>query len=245
MVSGDGWVQCAAGHRHWGRFGAAGLLLHDAGRVILQHRAPWTHEGDRWGVPGGARHSDEDPVGAAIREAAEEAGLAHADVDPIGLYIEDHGGWSYSTVVARATRPVQPAATDAESVAVRWHPVEQVTRLPLHSGFAAAWQRLQRPPKPLYLLLAAELATDPLLAVLLRDGIAADRLPTGITAAGLHRLYPHPVIASPGGESATAPNAEPIAAAEQWATAAGRIDHGQLLVARDHAELAILADPPD
>ena len=25
---GDGWVECSLGHRHWGRFGAAGLLLH-------------------------------------------------------------------------------------------------------------------------------------------------------------------------------------------------------------------------
>ena len=230
MVSGDGWVQCAAGHRHWGRFGAAGLLLHDAGRVILQHRAPWTHEGDSWGIPGGARHSEEDPIGAAVREAAEEAGLAGADVDPIGLYVDDHGGWSYATVVARATRPVQPLATDGESVAVRWHPVEQVAGLRLHSGFAAAWRRLRRPPRVLYLLLAAELAEDPLVPVLRRDGIAADRLPAGIAPAGLHRLYPHPVIGAPAAELAAAPIAEQ---AEK---------DGQLLVARDRTELAALAD---
>src|SRR5690242_20622060 len=60
MASGDGWTRCAAGHRHWGRFGAAGLLLVDDDRVILQHRAAWTHEGDSWGLPGGARNSDED-----------------------------------------------------------------------------------------------------------------------------------------------------------------------------------------
>ncbi|HTZ45826.1 MAG TPA: NUDIX domain-containing protein [Jatrophihabitans sp.] len=195
MTSGDGWVHCAAGHRHWGRFGAAGLLLHRPGddQVILQHRAAWTHEGDRWGIPGGARHSDEDAVEAALREAAEEAGLQPADVEPVGLYIDDHGGWSYSTVVARATRAVQPTVTDAESVTVRWQPAAGVAGLPLHSGFAAAWQSLRVLPPLLNLVAAAPLAGDPRLARLAREGIATPRLPTGVRAGGLHRLYPHPL----------------------------------------------------
>jgi len=228
MISGDGWVECAAGHRHWGRFGAAGLLLRDADRVILQHRAPWTHEGDSWGVPGGARHSDEDPVSAAIREAGEEAGLSRADIDPLGLYLDDHGGWSYATVVARATRPVEPMATDAESVSIRWQSIDRVAGLRLHSGFADAWRELRQPPPVLYLALPVELAADPRLTALVRDGIAAPRLPTGIARAGLHRLYPHPVVAG-----------------TEAATAAAEADPGQLLMVRDGAELAALADPPD
>jgi 8-oxo-dGTP pyrophosphatase MutT (NUDIX family) len=233
MSSGDGWVQCAAGHRHWGRFGAAGLLLRDAGRVILQHRAPWTHEGDSWGVPGGARHSDEDPLSAAVREAGEEAGLARADIDPVGLYVDDHGGWSYTTVVARATRELQPVATDAESVSVRWHPVEQVAGLRLHSGFAAAWQALREPTPSLYLALNPELAADPRLPELIRNGISATRLPSGTIRGGLHRLFPHPIIT---GSDAEPGLAERLASAD-WLP-------GQLVLARDSAELAALVDPP-
>lgn len=224
MSSGDGWVHCAAGHRHWGRFGAAGLLLHrldDGGQVVLQHRAPWTHEGDRWGVPGGARNSDEDAIAAALREA----GVERADVEPVGLYVDDHGGWSYSTVVARAIGAVQPVVTDAESVTVRWQPVDMVARLPLHSGFAAAWQSLRQLPPPLYLVLPAGLAENPLLAVLMREGIAASRLPEGTVVAGLHRLFPHPVIAGAAQESA------------------GRDEHCQLVTVRDADELTSLAGP--
>ncbi|MFL6162327.1 MAG: NUDIX domain-containing protein [Jatrophihabitantaceae bacterium] len=228
MSSGDGWVSCAAGHRHWGRYGAAGLLLHDAGRVILQHRAPWTHEGDSWGMPGGARHSDEDPISAAVREAGEEAGLARADIDPIGLYIDDHGGWSYATVVARATRPLQPVTADAESVTVTWQPVDQVAGLRLHSGFAAAWHQLRQLPPVLYLVLTAELAGDPRLAALVRHGIAAARLPADIVRTGLHRMYPHPVIADSADELAS--------------TADRKAGQGQLLLARDGAALAALTD---
>ena len=94
---GDGWVRCSAGHRHWGRYGAAGLLLRDRGagrdRVVLQHRAWWSHQGGTWGVPGGARDSAETAVAAALRETAEEAGVSPAAVRPTGLLVDDHGGW--------------------------------------------------------------------------------------------------------------------------------------------------------
>ena len=41
------------GQRFWGRFGAAGLLVHDLRRgVLLQHRADWSHFGGTWGLSG-------------------------------------------------------------------------------------------------------------------------------------------------------------------------------------------------
>ena len=64
------------GQRFWGRFGAAGLLVHDLRRgVLLQHRADWSHFGGTWGLPGGARHAGETAVQGALREAAEEAAV--------------------------------------------------------------------------------------------------------------------------------------------------------------------------
>src|SRR3954465_11452407 len=59
-MDGDGWRRCDRGHVHWGRYGAAGLLVVAPGpQVLLQHRAPWSHGGDTWGVPGGARRRGE------------------------------------------------------------------------------------------------------------------------------------------------------------------------------------------
>ncbi|MEO6500764.1 MAG: NUDIX hydrolase [Jatrophihabitantaceae bacterium] len=195
MSSGDGWTTCAAGHRHWGLFGAAGLLLVGDDQVILQHRAPWTHQGDTWGIPGGARDSHEDAVTAALREAQEEAHLSAADIDPIGVYIDDHHGWSYTTVVARATRAVRPYAANAESVTVRWHAVAEVAGLRLHPGFASAWARLQDVPPPLLLVVSQAAAGDPLLERLRRTGVATDRLPAGMAGGGLTRLLPRVVYA--------------------------------------------------
>ena len=140
MADGDGWVWCGLGHRHWGLHGAAGLLLVAPGPlVLLQHRAPWSHHGGTWGIPGGACAGAESALQAALREAAEEADVPAAEVEVLDEVVDDHGGWSYTTVRAavRTALPVQ--ALDGESLALAWVPVAEVDRHPLHPGFAASW----------------------------------------------------------------------------------------------------------
>lgn len=140
---GNGWAQCSYGHRHWGRFGAAGLLITDGTRVLLQHRAAWTHEGDTWAVPGGARDSHEAPLAAALREAGEETSLDPAAIAPFCESVDDHGGWSYVTIVARAAPGLEVRPAGPESAAIRWWPIGDVAGLVLHHGFAASWPTLR------------------------------------------------------------------------------------------------------
>jgi 8-oxo-dGTP diphosphatase len=140
---GDGWVDCTCGQRHWGTHGAAGLLLYQNGAVLLQHRAVWSHQGDTWGVPGGARRGTETAVFAALREAWEEAGVPGTAVEPTAELKVDHQVWSYTTVVAEAVQDVLARRTDPESVELRWVPVDSVSELPLHPGLAATWPRLR------------------------------------------------------------------------------------------------------
>jgi 8-oxo-dGTP diphosphatase len=215
---GDGWTRCAAGHRHWGRYGAAGLLLHDPAtdRVVLQHRAWWSHQGGTWGVPGGARDSDETPVVAALRETAEEANIPPDAVRPYGVLVDDHGGWSYTTVLARPTGPIDPEPIGGESEDVRWVDVAAVDTLPLHPGFAAAWPRLRTAPPPLRLVVdAANVvgargrgdgwwrdragATGRLLTALAAvTGIPTADLPPGVAGTGLDELLPRVVVVVEG-----------------------------------------------
>jgi 8-oxo-dGTP pyrophosphatase MutT (NUDIX family) len=140
---GDGWTRCVLGHRHWGVFGAAGLLVRSGDLVLLQHRALWSHHGGTWGLLGGARHRGESAAAAAAREAAEEAGLDPAAYEVTGESTDDHGGWAYTTVLARAPEPVVLTALTAETLAVAWVPERDVTSLPLHPGFAATWPLLR------------------------------------------------------------------------------------------------------
>ncbi|MDP9433282.1 MAG: NUDIX hydrolase [Actinomycetota bacterium] len=145
---GDGWVECAQGHQHWGLFGAAGLLLRytdpaGAREVLLQHRVGWSHHGGTWGVPGGARDSGETAVEAAMREAIEETSLDAGRVRVTGSYRDDHGGWDYITVLAETDSRLGTVST-SESEEIRWVPEGDVTDLPLHPGFAQSWPLLQQ-----------------------------------------------------------------------------------------------------
>lgn len=140
---GDGWTRCALGHKHWGVYGAAGLLLRHDDRVLLQHRALWSHHGGTWGVLGGARNRAETAEQAAAREAYEEAGLLSDAYTVTGRHVDDHGGWSYTTIVARADSELVLTGLTGETIEVRWVPVADLHDLDLHPGFAATWNHVR------------------------------------------------------------------------------------------------------
>jgi 8-oxo-dGTP diphosphatase len=143
---GDGWLDCSCGNRHWGRFGAAGLLavdLNSPASVLLQLRAEWSHNGGTWGVPGGARDSHETAQEAALREAHEELGLAPELVEVVGDYADDHGTWRYDTILARADRTTISLTHNHETSDAQWIAFTEVESLPLHPAFGAAWPTLR------------------------------------------------------------------------------------------------------
>nr|6UUF_A Chain A, Nudix Hydrolase, RenU [Mycolicibacterium smegmatis MC2 155]6UUF_B Chain B, Nudix Hydrolase, RenU [Mycolicibacterium smegmatis MC2 155] len=150
---GDGWVMSENGARFWGRHGAAGLLLRapmpgGAAAVLLQHRAPWSHQGGTWALPGGARDSHETPEQAAVRAAHAAAGLPAEQLTVrttvVTAEVAGIGGtqWTYTTVIADAAEPLH-TVPNRESAELRWVLEDQVADLPLHPGFAASWQRLR------------------------------------------------------------------------------------------------------
>lgn len=144
LGSGDAWVHGPDGARYWGRFGAAGLLAHDAGRgILLQHRAEWSHFGGTWGLPGGARHENESAVEAALREAGEEASVPADACELLFETVLDLGYWSYTTVVVRVVRPFEPVIADPESLDLQWVVLDDVDKLPLHPRFEESWPALR------------------------------------------------------------------------------------------------------
>ncbi|MEY2815409.1 MAG: hypothetical protein RIS05_1157 [Actinomycetota bacterium] len=145
---GDGWIQCQCGSKHWGKFGAAGILIFrdsaDGKReIFLQHRAPWVHNGDTWGIPGGARDSHETVTEAALREAFEETGIKSEHLKPLALFSDDHGDWRYDTVLAAAAPEMSADSPNDESQEMRWVAVNEVTMLGLHPSFAKTWSDLR------------------------------------------------------------------------------------------------------
>jgi 8-oxo-dGTP pyrophosphatase MutT (NUDIX family) len=157
---GNGWTRCGLGHRHWGRHGAAGLLVAAPDRsgsptVLLQQRSRWVSYAGTWSPPGGARDSHESIVAAALREAAEECGIDPDSVTVHGLLRDDHGGWAYGTVLANSSVPLRAVAISEETSKVGWVPVADVERLRLHPGFAGQWPVLRSALVPLTVIVDA------------------------------------------------------------------------------------------
>ena len=141
---GDAWVEGDRG-RFWGRFGSAGLLVHDPAKgILLQHRALWSDQGGTWGLPGGALHQGEEAVHGALREAKEEAAVPPESVRVLFTSVFDVGYWTYTTVAVDVVEPFEPEISDPESLELQWVPVELVGDKELHPGFGAAWPGLRR-----------------------------------------------------------------------------------------------------
>ena len=147
--SGDGFVRCSDGHVRWGVYGAAGALFVTRaadGRsvVMLQLRSGFAHEGGTWSCAGGALDHGESPLDGALREAAEEVGRPVGDVRVLGHYVFAPAiDWSYTTAVVEV--PVAFGdSLNFETDAVSWVPLDEVDRMPLHPGFAAAWPHLRQ-----------------------------------------------------------------------------------------------------
>jgi 8-oxo-dGTP diphosphatase len=157
---GDGWALCDRGHQHWGIHGAAGLLavhhtLDGMPYVLMQKRSWWSHHGGTWGLPGGARDSHEDAITGALREALEEATLAGDLLRIHGVYVDDHGGWSFQTVIAHAEGLLDAEPANGESSAMRWIAIDEIPLKKLHPGFAETWPDVRQALSPLVVVLDA------------------------------------------------------------------------------------------
>ncbi|MEV5706598.1 NUDIX domain-containing protein [Actinoallomurus sp. NPDC052274] len=211
MGDGDGWVNCDAGHRHWGRHGAAGLLLYHLApepHVLLQKRARLSIGGGTWGILGGARHSHEDAIAGALREAGEESTLDPSVVRVHGLIGDHHGGWSYETVIASVAERPDVRRASFETADVAWVHVDQVPRKKLFPAFADGWSRLRaalvRPVLVVHAAALDGLGADP---ARLRDRLAALGPIDDLPGAVADRSFPEIVLAA----EETGPTAEEAA----------------------------------
>jgi 8-oxo-dGTP diphosphatase len=227
MTNGDGngWIRCGRGHRHWGRHGAAGLLIaapDEAGRqtVLLQQRSWWGRYGGAWGPPGVARDSHESVERAALREAIEECAIDPRPVRVHGVVTDDHGGWTYQTVLASTAGPLAAAAVSEETSEVAWVPVAEVERLRLHPGFAGQWPTLRTALSPLTVVVDAANVVGSRPDGWWRDRAGAARrlcdqieglamagvtgVPDSLRVPALERWFPHFVVVLEGAAAAGA-----------------------------------------
>ena len=115
----------------------------DGVRVMLQMRSAMAHEGGTWSCAGGALDRGESVFDGALREATEEVGAIPGSPVLLGEYVfAPASDWSYTTVVVEVTERFG-SSINFETDAVEWFTLDEVTELPLHAGFAAAWPHLR------------------------------------------------------------------------------------------------------
>ena len=146
-ASGDGFITLADGTRRWGRFGAAGVLVRCAGEdgtfdYFLARRSEYCHQGGTWAVPGGALNEGEEPLAGALREFAEEVGVDLADFSVATIHEDDHGGWSYWTVIVDVPARFTAAVTNWETAEAAWIAGHGLAALELLPPFRATLTRL-------------------------------------------------------------------------------------------------------
>jgi 8-oxo-dGTP pyrophosphatase MutT (NUDIX family) len=145
--SGDGFITVADGTARWGRFGAAGVLLRhtngDDVAFFLALRSLHCHRGGTWAIPGGAMDEGETPLEAALREFSEEVGPLTASYEIVQMHEDDHGGWSYWTVVLDVDHRFDPPPVHSwETDDARWISRDEVHQLDLFPEFHATLQKL-------------------------------------------------------------------------------------------------------
>jgi 8-oxo-dGTP pyrophosphatase MutT (NUDIX family) len=146
--AGPNGFECRCGENHWGIHGAAGLLpwYRDSDGMdwfLLQQRGRGDYAGT-WGLLGGAREADESAEQAAIREAAEEGGLHPSAYTVLGSFVDDHGGWAFTTVFAVVSSRDIAFRRNRETSRLEWVRRDWVPTLDLHPGLAATWNELMR-----------------------------------------------------------------------------------------------------
>jgi 8-oxo-dGTP pyrophosphatase MutT (NUDIX family) len=127
----------------WGLFGAAGVLVRSGDRVFVALRSPHSHQGGTWAIPGGALHHGESALEGALREFGEEIGIDLEDFEVALTHEDDHGGWSYWTIVLDLPAPFEaPDRVHWETSATDWVTLEELAVLELHPAFRATLVRL-------------------------------------------------------------------------------------------------------
>ena len=70
---------------------AVGILIDDAGRVLVTRRAPEAHQGGLWEFPGGKVEADETLLEALARELREELGVLVETTAALMVLEHDYG----------------------------------------------------------------------------------------------------------------------------------------------------------
>ena len=104
---------------------AVGILIDNAGRVLVTRRAPDAHQGGLWEFPGGKVEENETLLEALTRELQEELGVLVEATEALMVLDHDYGDKQVRLDVHRVTRWLgEPRGLEGQPLA--WQQPEQL-----------------------------------------------------------------------------------------------------------------------
>ena len=104
---------------------AVGILIDDAGRVLVTRRAPDAHQGGLWEFPGGKVEENETLLEALARELREELGVLVEATEALMVLEHDYGDKQVRLDVHRVTSwSGEPRGLEGQPLA--WQQPEQL-----------------------------------------------------------------------------------------------------------------------
>jgi len=97
----------------------AGVLIDDAGRVLLAQRPPGKHLAGLWEFPGGKLEADEAPVDGLVRELREELGIEATVGEPL-IRVPWRYGERFLLLDARIVRAWRGQPLPLDGQALQW-----------------------------------------------------------------------------------------------------------------------------
>ncbi|MDY6984170.1 MAG: 8-oxo-dGTP diphosphatase MutT [Pseudomonadota bacterium] len=124
----------------------AGVILNDAGEVLLALRPKHKHKGGLWEFPGGKVEAGESPRAALARELLEEIALIVEQAEPFLMIDHDYGDKHVTLDVWRVTRfSGTPHGREGQEIA--WVPVVGLENYQFPEANAAIVTALQETTK--------------------------------------------------------------------------------------------------
>ena len=145
----DGALPAVTGLDPSSRTRCAGIVLIEAGQLLLVQRAQQPGEG-RWSLPGGRLEAGKSPEAAAVREAEEETALEVEILQLLGTALLDFAEESYEVYNFSARRRNGALCAGGDAASAGLFGPEAASTAPHRRTLRLARppRRPQRPPRP-------------------------------------------------------------------------------------------------
>lgn len=114
---------------------AAGILFTDGKSILLLKRSEKEEKHkNKWSIPGGKGHVDEEPLEVATRETKEETGLQEIPGKKFASFVKNNEIYNFTTFLYKVSEKFK-VTLSKEHTEYKWIPIKNIKKFDLHPKF--------------------------------------------------------------------------------------------------------------